>query len=133
MDSSVATAGVIPLAVAALNGLSQRERRFLADRMAFFVTVSPLEIQREKEKARSLRKTQWWQRQLAKGVCHYCRQGMPPKDLTMDHIVPLIRGGKSTRSNVAPACKQCNSQKKYLLPMEWEDYLSRLANERVSD
>jgi 5-methylcytosine-specific restriction endonuclease McrA len=41
----------------------------------------------------------------------------------MDHLVPIIRGGKSTRGNVAPACKECNSKKKYLLPLEWEEYL----------
>jgi 5-methylcytosine-specific restriction endonuclease McrA len=33
----------------------------------------------------------------------------------MDHIVPLIRGGKTTRGNVVPACKECNNKKKYLL------------------
>lgn len=41
----------------------------------------------------------------------------------MDHIVPLIRGGKSTRANTVAACRQCNSRKKYLLPVEWEEYL----------
>ncbi len=46
----------------------------------------------------------------------------------MDHIVPLARGGQSTRGNVAPACKSCNSRKKYLLPMEWDDYLRRLTS-----
>ena len=36
---------------------------------------------------------------------------------------PPRSGGKTTRGNVAPACKECNSKKKYLLPMEWEEYL----------
>jgi 5-methylcytosine-specific restriction endonuclease McrA len=45
----------------------------------------------------------------------------------MDHLVPLARGGKSTKGNVVPACKTCNSQKKQLLPMEWEAYLERLS------
>lgn len=89
----------------------------------FEVTVPPEDVRREKEKGRALRKMQWWQRQIAKGLCHYCRQPTPPKELTMDHIVPLIRGGRSTKGNVVPACKECNSRKKYLLPIEWEDYL----------
>ena len=89
----------------------------------FEVTVSPEEVRREKEKAKALRKSQWWQRQIAKGECHYCRKKVPPKELTLDHIVPLIRGGKSTRGNVVPACKPCNNRKKYLLPVEWEEYL----------
>jgi 5-methylcytosine-specific restriction protein A len=48
------------------------------------------------------------------------------KELTMDHIVPLIRGGKSTKGNVVPACKECNNKKKHMLPIEWEEYIERL-------
>ena len=47
----------------------------------------------------------------------------------MDHLVPLVRGGKSTKGNLAPACKRCNNQKKSLLPVEWEQYLTRLGTE----
>lgn len=50
-------------------------------------------------------------------------------ELTMDHIVPIVRGGKSKRGNVVPACKECNTKKKYMLPIEWEEYLSRLKEE----
>jgi len=93
---------------------------------SFVVTTSPEAIRREKEKARALRKSQWWQRKLAKGECAYCRCKFAPEALTMDHIVPIARGGRSTRGNLAPACKGCNSRKKYLLPMEWEEYLKGL-------
>ena len=41
----------------------------------------------------------------------------------MDHIVPIARGGRSTRGNIVPACKDCNTKKKQLLPMEWEMFL----------
>ncbi len=51
---------------------------------------------------------------------------MAPKELTLDHIVPVIRGGKSTRGNCVPSCKECNNRKKHLLPIEWEEYLDRL-------
>jgi 5-methylcytosine-specific restriction endonuclease McrA len=81
------------------------------------------DIKRERRKARELRSSQWWKRRLAKGVCHYCGQSTPPKALTMDHIVPIARGGRSTKSNVVTACKACNNAKKQLLPMEWEEYL----------
>lgn len=43
----------------------------------------------------------------------------------MDHIVPVSRGGRSTKGNVVACCKECNSAKKQLLPMEWEAYLTR--------
>ena len=102
---------------------------FFENNTAFFVTVSPEEARREKEKASTLRKTQWWQRQVGKGVCHYCGSSVPPRDLTMDHIVPIIRGGRSTRGNVVPACKSCNNRKKYLLPVEWEDYLKGVSTD----
>ena len=36
----------------------------------------------------------------------------------MDHLVPLVRGGKSTKGNIVPACKDCNNKKKYVLPWE---------------
>jgi 5-methylcytosine-specific restriction endonuclease McrA len=44
----------------------------------------------------------------------------------MDHVVPLARGGKSVKGNVVPCCKECNSEKKYLLPLEWDAYLEHL-------
>jgi 5-methylcytosine-specific restriction endonuclease McrA len=95
----------------------------------FIIQVSEREIRQEKEKARALRKTRWWQQRLGRGICHYCGKKFPASELTMDHIVPLVRGGKSTRGNVAPACRECNSKKKYLLPMEWEEYLQRAGKE----
>jgi hypothetical protein len=89
----------------------------------FIVSVTEDELRREKEKARELKKTRWWRQQVARGLCHYCRKSVAREEMTLDHIVPLVRGGQTTRSNVVLSCKTCNSRKKYLLPMEWEDYL----------
>ncbi len=88
--------------------------------------VDEAQIKREKEKARHLRHTHWWQNKLQKGVCHYCRREVGRDQLTMDHVVPLSRGGKSKKGNIVAACKTCNSKKKYLLPIEWEAYLESL-------
>ena len=90
----------------------------------FAYDLDPADIKRERHKARELRSSQWWKRRCAKGRCHYCGLNTPPAQLTMDHIVPIARGGKSTKGNLAPACKTCNSKKKQLLPMEWEVYLN---------
>jgi 5-methylcytosine-specific restriction endonuclease McrA len=92
----------------------------------FISNVTEEEIRREKAKARDLRKTPWWKRKCSEGVCHYCGKKFKPAELTMDHVVPLVRGGKTTKGNVVPVCKECNSRKKYLLPMEWEEYLASL-------
>lgn len=79
-------------------------------------------IKREKAKARELRKTRWWQQKTATGRCWYCDAAVPPKELTMDHIVPLAVGGRSSKKNVVPCCKNCNSKKKSMMPVEWEEY-----------
>jgi len=94
-----------------------------------FITADEVHIKREKSKARELRKTAWWKRKRSSGVCHYCSRRFPVSELTMDHLVPIVRGGRSTQGNVVPACKDCNSKKKYLLPMEWEEYLATLRKE----
>jgi 5-methylcytosine-specific restriction endonuclease McrA len=44
----------------------------------------------------------------------------------MDHVVPLSRGGRSTKDNLVTSCKECNNKKKTLLPMEWEEYLESM-------
>ncbi len=87
---------------------------------AFFSDVTSADIQREKNRARELRRSAWWKRKRASGVCHYCQQKFSPTELTMDHLIPLVRGGKSTKGNLVAACKTCNSKKKYALPWEWE-------------
>ncbi len=97
--------------------------------MAFISEISDEEVRRERAKARELRSSQWWKRKRSSGICYYCERQFPPKELTMDHIVPLIRGGKSTKGNIVPSCKECNSKKKHMLPVEWEEYLERLKGE----
>mgnify|MGYP000073416015 CR=1 FL=1 len=66
----------------------------------------------EKEKAKNLRKSRWWQTLVTKAQCYYCQKPMQKEEVTMDHIVPLAQGGKSTRGNLVPACKPCNTEKK---------------------
>jgi 5-methylcytosine-specific restriction endonuclease McrA len=100
---------------------------------SFIVSISPEQLRKQKEKARELRRTQWWKRQLARGVCYYCNEKIPPAELTMDHVVALIRGGKSTRGNTVTACRQCNSRKKYLLPIEWDQYIRRISGETAAN
>ena len=82
------------------------------------IQADPAHCARERQKARELRKSAWWQGQLNKGICHYCGKKFSPQELTMDHIVPVVRGGKSIRGNVVPCCKDCNNRKKYLTPVE---------------
>lgn len=82
------------------------------------IQKNPTHIAKEKKKAVELRKSTWWKNEIQKGICHYCKQKFSPDELTMDHIVPLARGGKSSKGNVVPCCKACNNMKKYLTPAE---------------
>lgn len=57
------------------------------------------------------------QRVKAKGKCYYCRQKF--KHLTIDHIVPIAKGGGHTLDNIVFACHACNSEKRDLAPEEY--------------
>jgi len=98
----------------------------------FISPVTEEEIKKEKAKAQRLRKSQWWKRRCAQGICYFCRRKFSSGDLTMEHLVPLIRGGRSSKGNVVPACKECNNKKKYLLPIEWEEYLEQISKDTRS-
>ncbi len=82
------------------------------------IDKDPKHIAREKAKARELRKTQWWKDKLNQGICYYCSRKCNADELTMDHVVPMVRGGKSIKRNIVSCCKECNNEKKYLTPAE---------------
>lgn len=43
--------------------------------------------------------------------CQYCGKKFPVSKLTLDHVLPKSRGGKSAWSNVVASCMACNSRK----------------------
>ena len=92
----------------------------------FYAPLPPETLKRERARARELRVSQWWKRRIADGVCYYCRHQVGHRALSMDHLVPLGRGGRSVRGNVVPACKACNSRKQSMLPVEWTEYVRAL-------
>ena len=93
-----------------------------------FYSIDPDDLKREKARARALRDSPWWKRKRASGRCHYCGELFKPAELTMDHVIPIVRGGRSVKENLVPACKECNNEKRHLLPAEWDRYLARLAD-----
>ncbi len=95
----------------------------------YFISADDSHVRKEKAKAREMRASQWWKRKRSSGICTYCGRQFKPAELTMDHLIPLVRGGRSTQGNLVPACKECNSKKKFLLPTEWEEYLQSLKQE----
>ncbi|HTL12120.1 MAG TPA: HNH endonuclease [Bdellovibrionota bacterium] len=87
--------------------------------------TDPARLRRERDKGRELKKSTWWRQKVAPGLCHYCGGEFAAAELTMDHIVPLARGGESKKGNVVPACRPCNQSKKLSTPAE--DLLASLS------
>jgi 5-methylcytosine-specific restriction endonuclease McrA len=96
----------------------------VTDSGRFIPEADDADLRREKARARELRQSAWWKRRTAAGICHYCRRAVGTRALTLDHVVPLIRGGRSVRGNMVASCKDCNSKKQSLLPWEWDAYLT---------
>lgn len=51
-----------------------------------------------------------------RGLCFYCGKY---ERLTMDHVVPLCRGGRHAIANIVGACGSCNKSKNGSLLIEW--------------
>lgn len=54
-------------------------------------------------------------------VCFVCHKDMPLRDRTLEHIIPLIRGGTDDLDNLALTHEKCNSLKANLLMQELEE------------
>ncbi|MBM3194337.1 MAG: HNH endonuclease [Chlamydiae bacterium] len=50
--------------------------------------------------------------------CQYCQKRLGKSNITIDHVVPKCRGGKTTWKNCVVCCKTCNRNKGAKLPQE---------------
>ena len=91
--------------------------------------TDPKRLKAERERARELKKTAWWAAKMASGICHYCGQKTMPSELTLDHVVPLARGGVTSKNNCVASCKACNLGKKLETPVD--QLLSQIESERL--
>jgi 5-methylcytosine-specific restriction endonuclease McrA len=59
-----------------------------------------------------------WRRmcERARHRCVYCGE---KRELTRDHVIPVVRGGRHSVGNIVPACAPCNYRKKIKLLSEW--------------
>jgi 5-methylcytosine-specific restriction endonuclease McrA len=51
-------------------------------------------------------------------TCQYCGQKFTPGELTLDHVLPSSKGGKSTWQNLVACCRKCNRKKADRTPEE---------------
>ncbi|MBF0186311.1 MAG: HNH endonuclease [Magnetococcales bacterium] len=87
-------------------------------------------IDRERQKAKTLKRSPWWKNRKGRGSCHYCKGRFHPSELTLDHVQPLVRGGKTSKSNCVPACRECNTMKRNLPAEDWKALLERRLEEK---
>jgi len=52
-------------------------------------------------------------------LCAYCGR---ENAVVVDHVIPVSRGGTNDRTNLAPACWPCNSEKSDATPEEWRTW-----------
>lgn len=57
-------------------------------------------------------------KRLRQGPCFYC--GSKKAMITIDHVIPLARGGSHSIGNLVGACKSCNSSKGAKTITEWK-------------
>jgi 5-methylcytosine-specific restriction endonuclease McrA len=50
-------------------------------------------------------------------TCQYCGEVLPPKHLTLDHVIPVSKKGPKTWTNVVAACRECNQRKGNRTPL----------------
>jgi len=53
-----------------------------------------------------------------RNICQFCGKIFPASDLTLDHVVPRSRGGRSSWENLVACCYQCNNHKGDRTPEE---------------
>lgn len=60
-----------------------------------------------------------------KNTCQYCGCKPGTKELSIDHVVPTSRGGRTCWENCVLACTNCNARKANRFPSEAKMYLKR--------
>lgn len=72
-------------------------------------------ITRQKQRAKNrgyeatLTLAQWTAKlHNSQGCCHYCHTHIGYRALTLEHVIPVTKGGGTTAENCVPACMTCN-------------------------
>lgn len=72
----------------------QTQKRYALRKSAYVEDVNPIDVFNSQD-----------------GVCYLCLKKFEFKDMELDHVMPLSRGGKHEKSNCKMACAKCNRSK----------------------
>lgn len=91
-----------------------------------------------KERSQVVERKRFWDNQkrkmLAKsdGACAHCGVGLTEKTMTVEHVIPLSKGGTNDLSNTVALCKKCNVKKRNILTRP-SDYYHHLKKEYLEE
>ena len=58
-------------------------------------------------------------------TCYYCGDPLKSKNRTIDHKIPISRGGQTTLDNLVVSCKRCNEEKGMMNDEEYLGFLEK--------
>lgn len=51
--------------------------------------------------------------------CHWCGIALTFETMTLDHVIPISKGGSNQLGNLVPSCFACNNAKGDLDPIDF--------------
>lgn len=61
--------------------------------------------------------------------CYYCGCIVEESKRTVDHKIPVSRGGLTKQDNLVMSCKECNTEKDFLTEEEYKEFLDGVSEE----
>lgn len=66
-----------------------------------------------------------------RGRCAYCGNPIEYKEMQIDHMEPLAKGGADSEENYMPACRTCNHYKSTLTVEQFREQIGLLTKRLV--
>lgn len=91
-----------------VNGTTGGRRGKLEDAIAAAKTPPPVTEDRDSRKNRKWNRRRLFRLYKKSSICHWCGKSVSPQEASLDHVIPLSRGGLTNMNNLVLAHKKCN-------------------------